>query len=247
MIDVFQRWHEAKERAASGRVSWRTLALLGYIVVGGFVALILWFAIARPVQVVPRIRPVSPFVLRDQNNQWIDVLDLKGRLLLITFSYTRCQKPCAALNEQLVALHSRLAQDATLRDTIQFLTISFDTNYDTPDVLRSHVAQLPAGAPNWRWLSGPSDDVKAVVGGGFGVYYEAQPQPGGNGNDVRFVHDQRVVLVDTNGLVRADYTSERFTPERVLRDIGLIQKEAASSGAMRQVYEASHLFLCYPD
>jgi len=90
-----------------------------------------------------------------------------------------------------------------------------------------------------------------VIGGGFGVYYEktAQPSEGQGGHshsDYAFVHENRFVLVDERGLIRAEYHDLTLDVDRVMRDIRLVSREAASQGAVRYVYEAAHLFLCYP-
>lgn len=80
-----------------------------------------------------------------------------------------------------------------------------------------------------------------LIGGELGFYYG---QPDANG---MIKHDQRVILVDSNGMIRARYAAERLHVRTFLRDIDLVRQELGSSGLMRQVYEASHLFLCYPD
>jgi protein SCO1/2 len=61
-----------------------------------------------------------------------------------------------------------------------------------------------------------------------------------------FELDQRVVMVDGGGVIRGEYAAAQLEPWRVLRDIGLIQREAASTGWERPVYDAAHLFVCYP-
>jgi len=227
----------------------RTLSLahiastLAYSCIGLFVLLFLWFVIARPVQVLPRIRPLPPFVLQDQHARWVDAMTLRGQQLLISFTYTRCGSECGATREQLVALRDQLRADKRFGSEVAFLTISFDAAYDTPEVLRRYGDTYGADAPAWRFLTGPADDLKGVIGGGFGLYYNQRTAQDGR---TAFVYDRRVVLVDRDGLIRAEYDGAQFNSARVLRDIELIQREAASSGPMRQVYEASHLFLCYP-
>ena len=59
-------------------------------------------------------------------------------------------------------------------------------------------------------------------------------------------HEQNILLVDSKGIMRARYDAAALSQTKMLRDIGMIGEELASTGAMRQVYEASHIFLCYP-
>jgi protein SCO1/2 len=77
------------------------------------------------------------------------------------------------------------------------------------------------------------------VGGGFGLYYTATAA-----GEVTFA--PLTVLVDGNGILRAQY--KRTLPDLafVERDLGLIAAEVRnSSGAGGLVYEAAHLFACY--
>ena len=53
------------------------------------------------------------------------------------------------------------------------VTISFDPEYDTPEVLNAYAASLGADPARWRFAT--LDDtalLKTVIGGGFEAYYE---------------------------------------------------------------------------
>ncbi len=196
--------------------------------------LILWFAIAQPLQVLPRMRPAPSFALVAEDGRTVRTSDLLGRPALISFGASGCGPACAASEGLMRQVMARLsiggaAQSATL------ITISLDPQHDTPAALLAHAARTPGR----RWLSGRPDELKALVGGEFGVYYALGP----GGLEI----DERVVLLDAGGLVRAEYEGSRLDPERVLRDLALLREEAGASGPLRTAYEASHLFLCYVD
>lgn len=207
------------------------LALLG---------LVLWFTIARPVKVVPRIRPMPLFALADQYGLPINSSDLLGRHVIVNFTYTACGDDCAAQRAGLVALREALRTDGRLGSQVVFLTVSIDPARDTPGALQTYAAQLGADRETWRFATGSPDELKALVGGELGIFYE-QPDAAGV-----IKHEQNILLVDSNGIMRARYDATALSQAKVLRDIGMIGEELASSGAMRQVYEASHIFLCYP-
>lgn len=209
-----------------------TYGLLGALLLG-----VLWFAIAQPVQVLPRIRQVPAFTLTDDQGRWLGPEELRGRPALISFSYARCGDACAELHARMAALQGALPGDALL------LTISVDPEHDTPDVLRQHAASLGADPLRWRFLTGAPAEIKAIVGGEFRVYYG--PNTAEAGAPLQL--DQRAVLLDGTGQLRAEYDLARLETWRVLRDIELLRREeAGSSGWQRPVYEAAHLFVCYP-
>lgn len=192
-------------------------------------AAILWFTIARPIQVLPRIEPAPNFVLTDEQGQWFDSHELLGRPSLLMFSYTRCSVECEPANTRLHQAYIDLQDNGF---PVQFVTISFDAAHDSPEVLRNTVKA-------WPWLTGSAVELKQIIGGQFGIFY-SQSETG------QFNFDQQAVLIDSKGLIRAFYDTQKLDPAIVLRDVQLINREAASSAAERPLYEAAHLFVCYP-
>ena len=217
------------------------LILLSLLGLGALILVaVFWFAIVQPVQVVPRIRALPSFVLQDQYGLSLHESDLRGRMVLINFTYTGCTELCTAQREALVKLRETLRADGRLGYELIFLTISFDPERDSGMVLQTYAAQLGAERNSWRFATGDPTELKALIGGELGIYYGL---PDADGS---IEHEQQLLLIDGNGQLRARYDGQAIKQERLLRDIGMIQDELGSSGLMRQIYEASHLFLCYP-
>jgi protein SCO1/2 len=225
-----------------GKQRRRTLAaLLFYGLLALPVVLVLYFALAKPLRVLPRLEPLPAFSLHDQQGRWLADSELRGRALLVNFAFSRCQA-CTEELTTLSALHARLKAQGQLGEHVQMLTISVDPQHDTPAVLRAYAQGLGADPQGWRFLAGEASEIKALVGGGFGIYYR-DGETGAPPGEV----ERRLVLVDETGLIRARYDAARLELWRIERDLGLLQAEAASSGPTRALYEAAHLFVCYPD
>lgn len=203
------------------------------------VALALWFAIAQPVKVVPRIRAAPAFMLSNQEARWVSDEDLRGSMLLISFLYSRCGAACAPDEQQLNEVREALRASGRTPEQVRLVTISIDPTYDRPAVLGDYARRV-SSEQEWLFLTGSADEVKQLVGGEFGIYYAS----GGSSPPESF--DRQVVLIDGVGQLRAEYGAN-LDSARVLRDVGLIETEMSSSGAQRSVYEVAHLFLCYPD
>ncbi|MFV9506075.1 MAG: SCO family protein [Oscillochloridaceae bacterium umkhey_bin13] len=198
-----------------------------------------WFAVARPVKVLPRIKPLPAFVLQDQYGMPLNASDLYGRQVLINFTYTNCGEACAAQRQSLVTLRETLRAEGLLGSEVLFLTISFDPERDTTLALQTYAAQLGADRESWRFMTGDPVELKRLIGGELGVYYATPDESG------QIKHDQHVILMDWSGEMRARYKGE-LDQSKLLRDLGMLREEMGSSGLMRGVYEASHIFLCYP-
>ncbi|MCX7851722.1 MAG: SCO family protein [Caldilineales bacterium] len=212
-------------------------ALVGLLVIAAFA-----FVLLQPIQVLPRIRLAPAWVLRDREGRLVSNEDLRGQIVLYTFTYTRCRPPCPQPDRTMQAIYRRLAA-ADLGDVpVTLMTISFDVAHDSPAVLKAYAAAWGAEDDRWRFAVGTDPQrLKTVIGEGFQVYY--QPR-----EDGRFDFDPVYILVDGWGIIRREYRYRTLTPDvdRIVRHIGVLAEEVQNSrGAARLAYEAAHLFLCY--
>jgi protein SCO1/2 len=229
----------ARPELSMGRL--KPLLFAAGALLGAALVATLWFALAQPVKVLPRMRTMPAFLLTDQDGRPAGDAELRGRMVLMSFSYTRCGAGCAELRDRLQGLRVGLGQAGVLGKELTFATISLDPAHDTPAALRAFAAQADADPASWTYLTGAPAEIKGLVGGELSIYY-GQPDASGS-----IEHDQEVLLIDEKGVLRSRYQLSDLTMARLTRDLGLLTQERTSSGVMRQVYEVSHLFLCYPD
>ena len=219
-----------------------------YILVGiyGFLAILVLGAIAfkifQPVQVVPRIRIAPGFALTTQDGERLTNEDLRGKFVLYNFIYTGCPDPCNNLNQTMREIQGRLAEIDLGDIPIQFVTISFDSSNDTPEILAAYAKSQGADLDHWNFVTSDSPVLlKTIIGGGFEAYYSQT-------EDGSFTFDPKFVLVDGWGIIRGEYRYQTTTPDpdRILRHIGVMAEEVQNSkGAASLAYEAAHYFLCY--
>jgi protein SCO1 len=211
-------------------------AVLGLMAV--FVA-VAFFAIAQPVRVLPRMALAPGYALVDQNGERLTSEDLRGNIVVYTFLHAGCGDACAEMNRTMRELAEQVGDLDTGGVPLRLVTISVDPEHDTPDHLRSAAPALGADGERWRFVTGDAATVKQVIGGGFGVFYEARPEGG-----VRF--DPAFVLVDGWGITRANNRVGIPGAEVLAGQIRLLANEIrASTGVARYAYEAAHLFSCY--
>ena len=211
--------------------------LLALIVVSAFA-----FKIFQPIQVLPRMQLSPAFSLTDQNNERLTSEDLRGKFVLYTFMYTNCPAPCYEINETIKEIQSRLHEVELDGIEVAYVTISFDPDRDTAEVLQAYADSINADTERWSFATtGNKPLLKTIIGSGFETYYEDK----GNGN---FAFDPSYVLVDGWGIVRAEYrySTEVSNADRILRHFGVLADEVRNStGSSKLAYEAAHLFLCY--
>lgn len=228
--------HESESKNGLGPISKVALGLVGLIVLA-----VLAFTIFEPVQVLPRIRIAPGFAFVDQSDMAVTSEDGAGAVTLYSFAPTSCSEECDPIFETMGEVTRRVAAEIDLGGAeFRAVTVALDTA--EPDVLASAAARSGADGESWRWVGGDSETLRSVVGGGFGVYYDASDPDG-------VVFDQTYVIVDGTGLIRGEYTYATLASDadRLTRHIGLLGEEIRNSdGNTALLYEAAHIFLCYP-
>jgi protein SCO1/2 len=199
------------------------------------------FAVFQPIQVLPRISLGPGFAFVDQNGERLTNEDLRGKFVIYTFGYTHCDAACPDTGPAMREIQELIAGLDTQGVPVEFVTIFFDPERDTPARLQAYAERIGADTEDWHLVTGDPVRLKNVIGGGFSTYYEQQED-----GEIRF--DPAFVLVDGWGIIRAKYKTASPDLAIVERDIGLLVNELNNSeGAARFAYEAAHLFLCYPD
>jgi protein SCO1/2 len=207
---------------------------IGAVVLVGVMA----FAIFEPVQVLPRIRVAPGFALVDQSGAAFTSEDGRGAVTLYTFLPTDCGDECTGVNETMREVGAAAAVDLADADFRQ-VTVALDTG--DPARLTAAASRSGADGEVWRWVGADETTLHDVVGEGFRVFYEE------TSDGVEF--DPVFVIVDSAGLIRGDYRYSTLASDtdRLSRHISLLGAELRNSeGAASLVYEAAHIFLCYP-
>jgi protein SCO1 len=98
---------------------------------------------------------VPDFAFTNQNGRRISLHQYRGKVLLVTFIYTRCPFPdfCPRMSGNFAEIYQQVTTKPDLAG-IHLLTVSFDPEHDTPKVLRDYgfsVAHTRDAALFNRW------------------------------------------------------------------------------------------------
>src|SRR5215510_13336712 len=149
---------------------------------------------------------VPDFTLIDQARQRVAFSSLAGKVLAVNFIYTRCALPqfCLRVSNNFGVLQKRFQKELG-RDLV-LLTVTFDPERDTPEVLAEYASQWKADPKTWHFLTGPVADVRKVCAM-FGV--ESFPDEG------LLNHSLRTVVIDRSGTIVASIEGNQYTPEQL--------------------------------
>lgn len=215
---------------------WRILFAIMLVItllLGGFTTL-------KPVVVLPRITLAPGFNLQDQNGAQISNEHLRGGIALYNFTYSNCTDECPQTTPLMAEVQDQVAQLDTGGIPVHLVTMSIDPDVDSVEKMAAYADQYNADPDIWHFVTGSPVQLKSVIGGGFSTYYTKKD------GEVKF--DPAFMLVDGNGILRAEYRTATPDSDILLRDINLLVEEAHNgTGPQKLAYEAAHLFLCYPD
>jgi protein SCO1/2 len=176
--------------------------------------------------------PVSPVVGRElpsfrlvnQDDKPINTKQYRGKVLLLTFIYTRCPLPeyCTLMSTNFSEINRTLAKDPSLQNRTHLMSITIDPKYDTPKVLRSYGASTTGnyGKENfteWEFVTGTPDEIKKIAEF-FGLtYFEEKDQ---------ITHSLRTAVIRPDGTVFKVYPDNSWKPAEVVADVkGLLATE----------------------
>jgi protein SCO1 len=82
---------------------------------------------------------VPDFSFTNQAGKHISISQYRGKVLLVTFIYTRCPFPdfCPRMSSNFAEIYKQMATNPSLKNA-HLLSISFDPEHDTPKVLRDY-------------------------------------------------------------------------------------------------------------
>lgn len=146
-----------------------------------------------------RLGPIDDFQLTERAGRTVSRDDLKGKVWVAAFFFTRCAGPCSQVSGQMARLQEQWAG----RDVV-LVSFTVDPDHDTPAVLRDYAVKFQADPNRWLFLTGERDKVYTLIQNSFklGVAQNegTARQPGDE-----VIHSTRLVVVDRKGEIRGYY------------------------------------------
>lgn len=172
---------------------------------------------------VLKIGQAAPdFSLIDQNRERVTLSQFAGKVVAVTFVYTRCPFPnfCFRLTNNFARLQKRFAQEMG-RELI-LLTITLDPVHDQPEQLAEYGRTWSIDPKGWHLLTGPPAEVQKFCDR-FGVAF--YPDEGS------FIHSLHTLIIDRQGKLAANLEGNEFTAEELGDLVQSVLKSAAKSPA----------------
>ncbi len=144
---------------------------------------------------------------------------LRDKITILTFIYTSCTDAngCPLATFVLHSLQKAVHEREDLKDRVRFISLSFDPENDTPEVMREYGKDYPKKEGyEWLFATTASQDKLQPILDGYGQYaFKMESED----DEIVFAHILRAYLVDESGQVRNIYSVDFLHPTVLLTDI----------------------------
>jgi protein SCO1/2 len=149
----------------------------------------------------------------DENSRPVRFSDFRGRPLAFTFFFASCPLPdyCPRMSRNFAEVRRILAAATNAPAKWQLLSISFDSSFDTPQILSGY-AKFYRGDDTNRWLFAvASTNTLAGLAPKVDLHFWRE---GGS-----ISHNLRTVVLDPEGKIAGQFDSNDWTPEQLAKVI----------------------------
>lgn len=149
---------------------------------------------------------VPDFHLTDQNHASISLSQFKGKVVALTFIYTRCPRPdyCLRLSNNFGVLQRRFKN--RMGHDLVLLTVIIDPAHDQPDALQTYARTWKADSHTWHFLTGPESDIQQLCHRFDMSFYP---------DEALYVHSFHTVIIDRDGHLAANLEGNNFTAQQL--------------------------------
>ena len=150
---------------------------------------------------LPVLGTLPDFRLTDQDGQPFGGAELRGRVWVAGFIFTRCPTICPAITAKMARIQHRARG---IEQDFRLVSFSVDPGYDTPARLTEFSRHYKASPRMWKFLTGSIDSMKGTVEDGLKI---AMGTPAGDQDFASLFHGTHFVLVDRDLRIRGYYDS----------------------------------------
>lgn len=179
---------------------------------------------------LPPIGPAADGEVLDEDGRSTALHDVfDGRYVVLSFIYSSCDdvNGCPLATFVLYRLYQAMQKDPELAAKMRLVSLSFDPQNDTPEVMRLYGASFAGQEAEWRFLTtAPDGSIEPILrdyGQGVSRVFDAEGRQTG-----QISHVLRVFLIDPERRVRNIYSVSFLHPDLVLADVRTLLMEAAT-------------------
>lgn len=167
--------------------------------------------------------PMPDFTLTSEDGRPAHFSDFRGRVLAFTFFFTRCPLPdfCPRMDLNFAEARTLLRAAPDAPTNWQFLSISFDPEFDLPDTLTNYATYYRQADAD-RWLFSVADtNTLARLAPLLDLMISRE--------DNTISHNLRTVVLDPQGRIARQFDGNKWTPQELAKAMLAAARQPANS------------------
>jgi len=184
---------------------------------------------------LPPLGQAADGAVLDTSGKALRLYDLlQDKLVLLGFIYTHCPdvNGCPLASYVMKQVQHRLVDDKQLGDQVRLISLSFDPELDTPEVMSQYSHHFKRKDFDWRFLTTGSEAALQPILQGYGQFREKFYNADGSYSG-SMSHILRVYLIDRGQRIRNIYSAGFLHEATVVNDLmTLLMEEQAPGDAM---------------
>lgn len=148
-------------------------------------------------EAVPGIQQEAPaFELTDLEGNPVTLDSTNGKVRIVYFYFASCPDVCPPTTYLLSQVQDLLQDKGELGDKVEMISITFDPEIDTPEVITKFASKVGVEFDHWTFLRGKNSEemIELAREFGVGVIYDKENKT--------FYHNNPITLVDQDGNIR---------------------------------------------
>ncbi len=161
--------------------------------------------------------------LVDQNNNAVLFPEIiKGKISVVGYIFTNCPDICPLTTNNMRLIQEKIKKEKI--ENVEFVSISFDPETDSPEVLKKYAEIRNLDLSNWIFLTGQKSNIDSLIkeAGVFAVPNDSTVFKSGR-KIYYYVHTDRIQLIDENGVIRKNYPGSKINTDEIIADIKTLE------------------------
>lgn len=170
---------------------------------------------------------VKNIYFSNQLGQRVSLDDLKGKIIVLNFFFSRCPSICPGLTRNMKKLQDSFIKNDSI---VQFVSISVDPEHDSVPQLRKFANRYNVNHDTWWFVTGDKKEIYDFA------FNEIKASVADVNIDTAFIHTENFFLLDSNRIVRGWYNGfDTARQEQLVRDIPtlMLERDKKSPSVLR--------------
>jgi len=164
-----------------------------------------------------------------------------GKYVLLSFIYSRCDdvNGCPLSSYVFNQIKTAMNDDPELADTLKLVSLSFDPEYDTAEVLQLYANNFKYAGSKGEWDFVSTESIKKLEPILKSYGQDIQREVSLKGGTERYAHILRVFLIDPKLRIRNMYSVAFLHKDLLINDVKTIMINEAKAAATEKSVEFS--------